>query len=238
MPAIERHYQPLGGRVSVWDFNHDGADDVLFCNPDFYCVADGRNGNLLVGPVNLEPLLKWWAAYASPALLERAGAEPVVYLGGVYSCRAGISPDGQRGLWREYLPTERWPLRAGNCGFNEGLLPPSKTRGWRGAQMEADGALVCFDAATGRRLWKMQLPTATGGIISGDVDGDGEAELLLGGQDGNLLAVRDAGDRGEVLWRKTFDAPVGTPILADVNGDGKSEIVVSVGDGYVYVLGK
>ncbi len=237
MPAIERHYQPLGGRVSVWDFNHDGADDVLFCNPDFYCVADGKSGNLLVGPVNLEPLLKWWAAYASPALLERAGAEPVVYLGGVYSCRASISPDGKRGLWREYLPTERWPMRAGNCGFNEGLLPPSKTRGWRGAQMEADGVLVCFDAATGQHLWRMQLPTATGGIISGDVDGDGEAELLFGGQDGNLLAVRDAGDHGEVLWRKRFDAPVGTPILADVNGDGKSEIVVSVGDGYVYVLG-
>lgn len=237
MPAIERHYQPLGGRVSVWDFNHDGADDVLFCNPDFYCVADGKSGNLLVGPVNLEPLLKWWAAYASPALLERAGAEPVVYLGGVYSCRASISPDGKRGLWREYLPTERWPMRAGNCVFNEGLLPPSKTRGWRGAQMEADGVLVCFDAATGQHLWRMQLPTATGGIISGDVDGDGEAELLFGGQDGNLLAVRDAGDHGEVLWRKRFDAPVGTPILADVNGDGKSEIVVSVGDGYVYVLG-
>jgi outer membrane protein assembly factor BamB len=237
MPAIERHYQPLGGRVSVWDFNHDGADDVLFCNPDFYCVADGTSGNLLVGPVNLEPLLKWWAAYASPALLERAGAEPVVYLGGVYSCRASISPDGQRGLWREYLPTERWPMRAGNNGFNEGLLPPSKTRGWRGAQMEADGALVCFDAATGGHLWKMQLPTATGGIISGDVDGDGEAELVFGGQDGNLLAVRDAGDHGEVLWRKSFDAPVGTPILADVNGDGTSEIVVSVGDGYIYVLG-
>jgi outer membrane protein assembly factor BamB len=104
--------------------------------------------------------------------------------------------------------------------------------------MEADGGLVCYDVATGKHLWKMQLPTATAGIIGGDVDGDGEAELLLGGQDGNLLAMRDAGDRGEVIWRKRFDAPVGTPILADVNGDGKSEIVVSVGDGYVYVLGK
>jgi hypothetical protein len=69
------------------------------------------------------------------------------------------------------------------------------------------------------------------------VDGDGEAKLLFGGQDGNLVALRDAGDHGEVVCRKHFDAPVGTPILADVNGDGKSEIIVSVGDGNVYVLG-
>jgi outer membrane protein assembly factor BamB len=237
VPGIERHFHPLGGRVSVWDLNHDGADDVLFCNPDYYCVADGRTGNLLVGPVNLQPLLNWWAAYASPAVLSREGDEPVVYLGGAYSCRASISLDGKRGLWHEYLPTERWPLRAGNSGFNEGLLPPSRTRGWRGGQMEADGALVCFDVATGTHLWKLQLPTAASGIVSGDVNGDGEAEFVLGGQDGNLLAVGDGGDLAEIVWRKHFDAPVGTPIIADVNGDGKSEIVVSVGDGYVYVLG-
>ncbi|PWU07981.1 MAG: hypothetical protein C5B50_30440 [Verrucomicrobia bacterium] len=238
LPAIERHFQPLGGRASVWDFNHDGADDVLFCNPDFYCVADGRNGNLLVGPVNIEPLLHWWAAYASPAPLDAKGSDPFVYLGGVYSCRGSISLDGKRGLWREYLPTERWPMREGNCGFNEGLLRPSKDRGWRGAQMEADGSLVCFDASTGKLLWKMQLETATSGIISGDVDGCGEPELVFGGQDGNLLAVRDAGDHAEIVWRKQFDAPVGSVILADINGHGKSEIVASVGDGYVYVLGK
>ena len=103
--------------------------------------------------------------------------------------------------------------------------------------MEADGSLVCFDAATGKHLWKLAIPTAAAGIISGDVDGGGESELLFGGQDGNLLAVRDAGDHGEIIWRKHFDAPLGTPILADVNADGKSEIVLSAGDGNVYVLG-
>jgi hypothetical protein len=238
VPAIERHFQPFGGRGAVWDFNRDGADDLLFCNPDFYCVADGRNGELLVGPVNLSQLAKCWPAYASPAVLQRHGQAPLVYLGGAYSSRVGVSLDGTRRLWSEYLPTEQWPLPVGNYRFTEGLLPPTRQRGWRGAQVEADGALVCFDVASGKHLWKMPLPTAPSAIISADVTGRGEPEFLFGGEDGNLYVVRDAGDHAEVVWRKAFDAPVATPILADVNGDGKSEIIVSVADGFVYVLGK
>src|SRR5262249_26150263 len=131
----------------------------------------------------------------------------------------------------------RWPLMVGGEKFAEGLLPPSHGRGWRAGQVEADGTFVCFEAATGKHVWTMPLPSAPSGIVTSDVDGDGEAEFVLGGRDGRLLAVRDLGERGEVLWIKAFDAPVGTPMVADVNGDGQSEIVVSVGDGFVYVLG-
>jgi hypothetical protein len=35
IPNTLRHFQPAGGRASVWDFNNDGADDILFCNPDY-----------------------------------------------------------------------------------------------------------------------------------------------------------------------------------------------------------
>jgi hypothetical protein len=234
LPAIERHFQAFGGRASPYDLNGDGADDVLFLNPDYYCIADGPTGKLLVGPVEVAKLVKWWAAYASPAVLRREGDSPLIYLGGAYSARCAISLDGRRGLWREYLPTERWPLIVGGERFVEGLLPPSGRRGWRGVQAEADGTLVGFDAATGEVAWKMSLHTAPSGIITGDVDGDGRPEALLGGQDGRLLAVRDG---GEIAWSKAFDGPVGTPLLADLDGDGKVEAVVSVGDGFVYVLG-
>ena len=237
LPAIERHFQAFGGRASAHDYDGDGADDVLFLNPDYYCVAEGRSGKLLVGPVEVAKLVKWWAAYASPAVLRQAGGPPLIYLGGAYSARCAISLDGKRGLWREYLPTERWPLLVGGERFVEGLLPPSGGRGWRGVQAEADGTLVGFDAATGRVAWRMPLGTAPSGIVTGDVDGDGRPEAMLGGQDGRLLVVRDGGDRGEVLWTKKFEGPVGTPLLADLDGDGKVEVAVSVGDGNVYVLG-
>jgi hypothetical protein len=245
LPAIERHFQAFSGRASVWDYNRDGAEDVIFCNPDYYCIADGKTGKLLVGPVEIAQLAKWWAAYASPALLRRDHEPPLVYLGGAYSARACLSLDGRRGLWREFLPAGRWPLHVGSERFVEGLLPPSQVRaekairrGWRALQAEADGTLVCFDATTGRTFWTMPLPTAPSGIISGDVDGDGSPEALLGGQDGHLRVIRDGGEQGQLLWRKPFDAPVGTPLLADLDGDGTSEAVVSVGDGRVYVLGR
>jgi outer membrane protein assembly factor BamB len=97
--------------------------------------------------------------------------------------------------------------------------------------------LICFDAANGKVAWRTPLRTAPSGIVTGDVDGDGQPEAMLGGQDGRLMVMRDGGDRREVLWTKKFDGPVGTPLLADLDGDGKVEAVVSVGDGDVYVLG-
>jgi hypothetical protein len=235
---IERYFQPFGGRGSAIDFNHDGADDIVFLNPDYYCVADGKTGNLLVGPKFITDIIHWWGAYASPAVITREGHDPFIYLGGVYSSRGAIALDGKRELWHEYLPTERWPQRNGNSGFNEGLLPPSKTRGWRGVQMEADGTIYCFDAENGTNYWKSAIPTSAAGIVTGDIDGDGSADVLFGGQDALLYAIKDAGEKPETIWKKQFEGPVGTPLVADINGDGKSEIIVSVGDGNVYVLGE
>ncbi len=84
----------------------------------------------------------------------------------------------------------------------------------------------------------MPLGTAASGIISGDVDGDGESEALVGRHDDTLVAIRDDGERGQVVWNTRFDAPTGTALLADLDGDGRSEIVLSVADGSIYVLGK
>lgn len=169
-------------------------------------------------------------------MLRREDGPLLIYLGGAYGARCAISRDGKRGLWREYLPAERWPLLVGGERFVEALLPPSGGRNWRGVQAEADGVLVGFDAATGRVGWRLPLGTAPSGIITGDVDGDGQPEAMLGGQDGRLLVVPDGGDRGEVLWSKAFDAPAETPLLADLDGDGKVEVAVGVGNENVCVL--
>jgi outer membrane protein assembly factor BamB len=239
VPHIDRSFQAFGGRATVFDFNGDGADDILFTDPDYYCVADGKTGNLLVGPVELQPLLKWWAAYSTPIVLQPADAKakPFVYLGGAYSSRCAISLDGKQCLFKEYVPTERWSILDGPARFIEGLLPPSKINDkWRVAQVEASGTLQLFEAESGKHIWSTNIATDAGTILSGDIDGDGEPELLFGGKDGKLHCIRDAGREPKMVWTKAFDAPIASVLFADINGDGKCEIIASVGDGNVYVL--
>jgi len=238
IPEIERHFQAFGGRASVWDYDNDGEDDILFCCPDYYCVADGRTGDLHVGPVFLPTITKRWAAYSSPAVLAQEGKSPIIYLGGAYESRLSIQLDAKSGLWSEFLSTDQWQLAAGFPDrFSEGLLPSVKDgRNWRIVQAQVDGKFVCFDAMTGQHAWDIQLETAPSAIISGDVDGDGMVEFLFGGQNGKLYVYRDAGDHPDGVWQKQFDGPVGTPLLADLDGDGKSEIILSIGDGNIVVL--
>lgn len=236
VPKIERHYQEFGGRACIYDYNHDGCDDIFFANPDYYCVGSGKDGSLLVGPIFVTDIVHFWSAYSSPTILDRDN-NPFVYLAGAYSTRASISIDGTRQLFRDYLPTERWPLLIDMQRFTEGLLPPSKINNhWRVAYLESDGTLRAFEADTGKKLWSLPLHTNITSIVSGDVDNDGEPDLLFGGRDGNLYCVRDDGVQARIIWKLSLGAPIASVILADVANTGKSAIAASVADGNVYVL--
>lgn len=71
-------------------------------------------------------------------------------------------------------------------------------------------------------------------IASGDIDGDGLEEFVVGSPDGYLYVVNS--EDGTLAWSWLFDYAVGNPILADVDDDGAIEVVVGVADGYLYAL--
>lgn len=82
--------------------------------------------------------------------------------------------------------------------------------------------------------------TTTTSPAVGDIDGDGEPEIVLGDENGNLWALGNSPD-GDYLpilpgYPINLGAPISrAPVLADINGDGAEEIIVGTDDGKFFV---
>ncbi len=106
-----------------------------------------------------------------------------------------------------------------------------------GALTEA-GELRCLDALTGRSLWTIDLGCAADEtyVVSGDIDGDGRDEYLVGLPDGRLVSVGEKDGLGAVEWEARLDAAIGPLAVADADGDGLAEIILATADGAVRIL--
>jgi MYXO-CTERM domain-containing protein len=65
-----------------------------------------------------------------------------------------------------------------------------------------------------------------------DVDGDGSTDVIVGGADGFLYALRSSD--GSLLWALDLDAPPVHVAIADLDRDPALEILVSAADGHLY----
>jgi hypothetical protein len=232
VPNSERFWGPSMNFASVCDFNGDGKEDLIFTNPDYYCVADGPTGNFLLGPSYPPEIFHQpsQGLYTLPALLAQPAGDPMVCLVSGHYFQSGMSLHAEP-YWYK-LPT-CGEHRSANEGFMQG-----QDGSWLIGFGRQNGKFACMNARNGEVRWELDVHGTCSDTITCDVDGNGDSEFVFGTSHNELYALGVGGDKARVVWKVDLPGASGAPIAADVNGDGKSEIIVPVSDGTLYVLGK
>lgn len=227
VPNSERYWGATLNLAAAYDYDSDGADDVVFTNPDYYCIASGRTGEFLLGPAFPPDIFKQSSQglYTLPAILERNESTPLVCLVAGHYFQAAMTIKAEP-LW--YKVPQPGEARSAEEGF---LRLPSGD--WLLGFGRQNGNFACINVNDGTVRWEMPVEATCSDVASCDVDGDGQFEFLFGTSHGQVYAVGDASGSPRVVWKLEAGAAAGGPIPADVDGDGKSDLIVPTADGFV-----
>lgn len=229
-PRMERYWGPSTNYAAAFDFNDDGAEDLVFTNPDYYCIADGRTGEMLLGPAYPPEIFKQpsQGLYTYPAVLRRDGDKPVVCLAGGHYFMAAMTIDAAP-LWYKL------PQPGENRCANEAYLQ-SRNGSWLAGYGTQDGKFAVVDVQSGKSIGELDIAASASDAIVWDADGDGQQEFICGDSHGTLhrISVGETGlvDSSTNLTR----SPLGNPIAADFDGDNKCELALSTADGHLTIL--
>ncbi|MSU34816.1 MAG: hypothetical protein EXS36_06835 [Pedosphaera sp.] len=254
----------LHSPAAVFDYNHDGSDDLIALSENFYGIISVRDNHDLVEPIDITASLRGhWPAFATPILVPRPGGEsPRVFLSRAYAAYYLIELDG-RPVWHSGSSRDTTPRNhaapADLDGDGRVEIVTAQADGVLrafGAESVGEKCPICppADVLNGRNRaghvrWTFRIPAPIGGgsganqnsdqdFASADLDGDGRVEILIGGGDGRLYALKEIQGECTVLWSVDLGRRVGSPILTDVDGDGIAEILVPTEDGRMHCLGR
>jgi hypothetical protein len=228
--TIERYWGPSTNLASVFDFNHDGKEDLVFTNPDYYCIADGPTGKPLLGPLFPPDIFRQpsQGLYTMPAILGPNAEGGVAIIGGHYF-QAAMSIDAKP-AWFALPPTGM------NRCANEGFLHLSSDK-WAMGFGRQNGKFACLNLSDGSLRWELDVGASCTDVTTCDIDNDGREEFIFGTSHGALYAVGDDEAKPRVLWKIDTGTALGAPVLADISGNGKPEIIVPGEDGRIRVYG-
>ncbi|HUW60899.1 MAG TPA: VCBS repeat-containing protein [Candidatus Bathyarchaeia archaeon] len=226
----ERYWGPSVNLASVFDYDADGCEDLVFTNPDYFCVASGMDGKFLAGPLYPPEIFKQpsQGLYTFPALLQGEGKDPLVCLVDGHYFQAAMTLRAEP-MWYKLPPPGE------NRSACEGFLNAGGGQ-WLMGFGRQNGQFACVDVGTGNLRWNLPIEATCSDTIACDIDGDGRQEFVFGTSHGALYALADNNGAARVLWRYGLPAGSGAPIAADLDGDGRSEIAVPTAGGRVLVL--
>ena len=220
------------GPSAIADVNGDGIDDVVMRDLYERRILHGRTGR------DMQPI-EMTAGYHTPLLSYSSDHRyaGVLWGGGTYSI--GYNDPAGQSLWKHWYsplgtpalaPTKEGKTLIGSLTAGQIYqLPELKPLD------SPDKELLAHDLQTGVLRWSFSVGATTSGIISADLDGDGQMEFLFGAADSRLIAISTAENASpRQLWQCQLPGTPGVPLICD---DGKSNallILISCADGRLY----
>lgn len=158
-------------------------------------------------------------------LLEQTGSEGLPKRL-VYADTSGAAPSEEgpavHGAVLSNLDGDRWGEIVGNW------KPPSGRTRWRVLEREGDTFEQITEVENPTVLERSDTLRSSPEAVTGDFDGDGQRDLLVGDRDGNWIVYEsDGADQLDVAWTHETDRFRADTRFAvgDVTGDGREEFV-------------
>ncbi|MCI0334143.1 MAG: hypothetical protein L0228_13075 [Planctomycetes bacterium] len=220
-----------GTPFAIADYDGDALDDLASLNPSILYLLQGSTGrDLLAMDATWDEVPAKPVYWGQPIAGDFLGTgRPALFFGGRLMSGL-VRTDGSLAWWDalDHGPqdwpafgnfTDRSRLEVIGAGYPDGIR--------------------CYDAATGKVLWRLPMPVpgAVMGSASADLNGDGRDEaLFVIGQYLVCLATESDATESRVLWQLELPAPTGAPSLAALGHNGELSILLVGADGFVYAV--
>jgi len=245
------------GWDAIYDWDHDGLDEIVNEASDVFWVKNGKDQNLInrtfdlgwTGVPPIFPNVSTTPFHGVPVAADflNNGTETILY--GASSYLLGLMDANANAIWNGASASGTPAVLQGIADFDGNGTLSVVSAGATGAGGQS--VLNVHRGSTGQMLWSIPL-SACGTFVGdgapvgnaptpvtvGDINADGRDEAIFAC--GSIIYVvgADPGNRsGKILWSLDLGTPLGTPILADAEGNGQLEIVVVGSNGYVYGIG-
>ncbi len=224
LAKIERYCGPGVNLAAAYDYNGDGKEDLVFTNPDYYCVASGATGELLAGPLFPPRIFHQpsQGLYTFPVILEQR-----TFTGA--SAPKGTVPFSRPTMQRtvsaakiRIVPVNRHLEQPGgkplvgliDGHYFQGVMSLGGQPRWYARPKLGENRCGCEGFV---RL------------------ADGQWLMGFGRQNGRFACVNVAD--GSLRWELPLDAACGDVVAGDVDGDGAAEFLFGTSHGKLYAVG-